>query len=69
MPPQAAQPTPTPYLGEPPQAASSPEELHIFDGFVELYKWPAYGLTLIASFLALCYTSLEDWKGVFYHET
>jgi len=25
VPPQAAQPTPTPYLGEPPQAASSPE--------------------------------------------
>src|SRR5260370_6985549 len=25
--------------------------------------------TLIASFLALCYTALEDWKGVFYYET
>jgi len=25
VPPAAAQPTPTPYLGEPPQAASSPE--------------------------------------------
>ncbi len=30
MPPQAAPPAPTPDLGEPPQAASSPEELRIY---------------------------------------
>src|SRR5260370_33888581 len=30
---------------------------------------PLMVFTLIASFLALCYTALEDWKGVFYYET
>jgi len=35
VPPQAAPPAPTPYLGEPPQAARSPEELRqIADDFL-----------------------------------
>jgi hypothetical protein len=41
----AAQPTPTPYLGEPPQAASSPEELQFGHNIVNttqegiLWQW------------------------------
>src|SRR5260370_40739480 len=30
---------------------------------------PLMVFTLISSFLALCYTALEDWKGDFYYET
>ncbi len=37
VPPQAAQPAPTPHPGEPPQAASSPEELRDLYHLYHLY--------------------------------
>ncbi len=38
VPPQAAQPAPTPHPGEPPQAASSPEELRDLYHLYHLYR-------------------------------